>query len=70
MAGGELRVGTGLKLLAEGWRLPGEDRVPIIFGVRFIGRRTAFDLGMMRVLGVEQSGFPFIPWVGFSIGIN
>jgi hypothetical protein len=70
MAGGELRIAHQTKLMVEGWKLPGASEVPVIFGFRFVGRKLSFDFGMMRVLGVEMQGFPFVPWVGFSIGIN
>ena len=68
---GELRLDRGTKLMVEGWKLPGVNEVPVIVGFRFLGSKVAADFGFMRVLGVDfHGGLPFIPWVGFSVGIN
>ena len=63
MAGGELRLTNGVKLVAEGWKFPGSSDVPLIGGIRFLGERIAVDFGLLRVLGVEMTGV--VPWVDF-----
>jgi len=66
MLGGEARVSQSIKLLSEAWLFPNSDYNPIIFGIRFFGRRLAADLGMIYVTGTKTSGWPFFPWVGFA----
>lgn len=67
MLGGEGRIGGGTKLLAEAWKLPGASDIPVIFGLRFFGRKLAVDFGLLGVLGAHTEGFPFLPWVDFAV---
>ena len=64
--GGESRVSSRLKLLAEAWRIPGTDAVPAVGGVRLIGTHVSWDLGLFFLLGSSDTG-GFLPWADFSI---
>jgi hypothetical protein len=67
--GGEVRTGSGSKFMAEVWKLPGATEVPALFGMRWFGQKIAVGFGLVYVFpnGIEESGWPFIPWVDFSI---
>ncbi len=67
MLGGETRVGSRTKLLAEFWKFPETSDVPVIFGVRWFGDRIAVDFGFVYPLGSDTNGFPFVPWVDFAV---
>jgi hypothetical protein len=63
--GGETRVSQRVKLLFEGWRIPGTNTVPAVGGLRLIGTRVSWDFGLMFLLGNETTGLGFLPWVDF-----
>ena len=65
--GGETRVSQSVKLLFEGWRVPGSSTVPAVGGVRLIGARVSWDFGLLFLLGNETTGLGFLPWVDFVI---
>jgi hypothetical protein len=65
--GGETRVSQRVKLLLEGWRVPGSNTVPAVGGVRLIGTRVSWDFGLLFLLGSETTGSGFLPWVDFVI---
>jgi hypothetical protein len=67
MLGGETRIGSRTKLLAEFWKFPETSEVPVIFGVRWFGDRIAVDFGFVYPLGSDTNGFPFVPWVDFAV---
>lgn len=67
MLGAETRIGSRSKLLAEFWKLPDTDEVPVIFGIRWFGDRMAVDFGFVYVLGLDSGGWPLVPWVDFAI---
>ncbi len=64
--GGETRVSARVKLLAEGWSIPGTDAVPLVAGLRLIGRSVSWDFGLLSVLGSRDVGTGFLPWVDFA----
>ena len=65
--GGETRTGSGTKLMAEVWKLPGESDVPALAGVRWFGEKLAVGFGFIYVFPNSIEGWPFIPWVDFAI---
>lgn len=68
VVGGETRIANGAKLMAELWKLPVEDAVPALFGVRWFGDRLAVGFGFVYVLGANDiDGWPLIPWVDFAV---
>ena len=67
LLGGEHRISTRSKLLAEIWRFEDVPETPVIGGVRFFGERIAVDFGLVYVFGVETDGWPFFPWVDFVV---
>lgn len=67
VVGGESRITDGAKLLAELWKLPQEDHVPALFGVRWFGERVAVGFGFVYVLGSNVEGWPLVPWVDFAV---
>ena len=67
VVGGETRIGGGSKLMAEVWKLPEENDVPALFGVRWFGNRLAVGFGLVYVFPNSIEGWPFIPWVDFSV---
>jgi hypothetical protein len=64
--GGETRLSARVKLLAEGWTIPGTDAVPLVGGLRLIGRRVSWDFGLFFLLGSQETGTGFLPWVDFA----
>ena len=68
--GGETQVSNSAKLITENWLFNG-DETTLIFslGVRFFGDKMAVDLALVSTEEAFQSGggFPFFPWVDFSI---
>lgn len=64
--GGEMRISRTLKLISENWFSTSADLMTVSFGLRFFGENLAADLGFIRPPKFETSGFPFIPWIGFS----
>lgn len=67
MVGGESRVSRRVKLLFEGWTIPGTNVVPAVGGVRLIGTRVSWDLGMLFLIGARETEGGFLPWVDFTI---
>jgi len=65
MGGGELRVSRGIKLLAEGWKFPGSNEVPVVGGVRFVEEKVAVDVGLVQIVGSDYHGV--LPWLDFSV---
>jgi len=66
VVGGESRVSSRVKLLAEVWRIPGTDAVPTVVGVRLIGTHVSWDLGLFFLPGSSGTN-GFLPWADFSI---
>jgi len=67
MVGGEARTGGASKFMAEVWKLPGEEDVPLLFGMRWFAQKVAVGFGFVYVFPSSVEGWPFIPWVDFSI---
>lgn len=72
LIGGESQVSNSVKLITENWIFAGEVTTAAFSGgVRFFGERLAVDLALITVKDlVEEGGFPFIPWVDFSVFFN
>jgi hypothetical protein len=64
--GGELRLSNSIKLISENWFPPNSDVQLLMFGIRFFGDQIAGDLGLLYPAGADISGFPFLPWIGFT----
>jgi hypothetical protein len=60
-------MGGGSKLMAEVWKLPEEDAVPVLFGIRAFGKKLSVGFGLIYVFPNSIEGWPFIPWADFSI---
>jgi len=67
MVGGEARTGGASKFMAEVWKLPGESDVPALFGMRWFSQKVAVGFGLVYVFPNSIEGWPFVPWVDFSI---
>ena len=68
VVGGETRIASRSKLMAEVWKLPQENNVPALFGLRWFGDRLAVGFGLVYVIGPDKiEGWPFVPWVDFAI---
>jgi hypothetical protein len=68
VVGGETRIASRSKLMAEVWKLPQESNVPALFGLRWFGDRVAVGFGLVYVIGPDNiEGWPFVPWVDFAI---
>ena len=52
--GGDTRLGRSVKLLAEGYMWEKGDGI-VMGGVRFFGSRLSADLGVVTVLGGDDS---------------
>lgn len=55
MLGGEMRVGTQLKVLTENYLVPGESGALVSGGVRFFGERISADVGVGAYVAREES---------------
>ncbi len=67
LLGGEIRLSNSIKLISENWFPPWTDVIIYSFGLRFFGENLAADLGFARTSAkMVTSGFPFIPWIGFT----
>jgi hypothetical protein len=69
LIGGETQVSNSAKLITENWIFTGGDGT-ILFsgGIRFFGETLAVDLALITTAeAFEGHGFPFIPWVDFSV---
>jgi hypothetical protein len=68
LVGGEVQVSNSAKLLTENWLLTsGEDLFLFSGGVRFFGEKLAVDLALVGSSESFDQGFPFVPWVDFSV---
>lgn len=68
LLGGEVQVSNGAKLLTENWLFTEGDGLFLFSGgVRFFGAKMAVDLALISSDEFWEGGFPFIPWVDFSI---
>lgn len=63
MVGGEYRMSRKTKWLTENWVIPGEISASSL-GIRRIGDRWTWDLGLMFLL--TETDVPFFPMVSFS----
>lgn len=74
LLGGERQVSNRVKLITENWLFTdGDDSVLLISGgVRIIGERLGggFALVTSPELLDEDDGFPFIPWLDFSVSFG
>ena len=69
LLGGELQVSNRIKLITENWVFTGGGFTLVSGGLRFFGDRLAVDLALMTTKEMleDAEGFPFIPYVGFSV---
>jgi hypothetical protein len=69
LVGGELQVSSRAKFITENWIFSGEEDFSAFSGgVRFFGEKLAVDLALISTRELFQSGgFPFVPWVDFSV---
>ncbi len=74
LVGGEKQVSEGLKLISENWLFvgDGESLLLVSGGFRFISERMTVGLGFFTIpeLIDEFEGFPFIPWLDFSLSFG
>ncbi len=61
--GGQTRISPRVKVLAEGWSLPGTNVIPAVGGMRLIGKSVSWDFGLLFLLGSKETGGRFLPWV-------
>jgi hypothetical protein len=68
LLGGEYQLSNSVKLLSENYFIPEVDSGLLVsVGVRFIGDSVSGDFGLFTSpAALGESGFPFIPWLGFS----
>ena len=69
MIGGEAQVSNSIALLTENYIAPGSESTSglLSFGIRFFGDKLAADLAFFYPLTESgTSGFPFLPWLGFT----
>lgn len=66
MVAGEFRLANSAKFITENWIPPSNGDVISFFGIRLIGDNLSGDLALMHVWQPGQTGFPFMPWVGFA----
>jgi hypothetical protein len=64
LIGGELRASNSIKFITENWIF--SDVALISFGIRFFGDNLSADFGLITSTKADFSGFPFVPWLGFS----
>lgn len=70
LLGGETQVSSRVKLITENWIFTGGDGFTLFSGgIRFFGDRLAVDLAFITAKEAweEAEGFPFIPYVDFSV---
>lgn len=74
LLGGEKQVTNNIKLISENWFFIGggdnnNDSVSLFSGgVRFFGDKLAVDLALFTASEAwSEGGFPFMPWVDFSV---
>ena len=67
MLGGEVRLGRRMSFITENYLIPNEDVNSVIsYGLRFFGEKLSVDLAFWNMPG-EESFFPGIPYVAFSV---
>lgn len=69
MLGGQKQLSSRVKLLTENYAMPTETGGALLsFAVRFIGGRMTTDLGGVTVsTALDEGGFPFLPWLAFTL---
>lgn len=69
LIGGETQISNGTKLITENWIFTGKDATYLFSGgIRFFGERLAVDLALVTTEeAFGGGGFPFLPWVDFSV---
>ncbi|NIR47266.1 hypothetical protein GWO43_02210 [candidate division KSB1 bacterium] len=72
--GGEVQVSNSAKLITENWLLTGGDDESLLLvsgGVRFIGESLTVGFGLATSPEAfdEDVGFPFLPWLDFSLSM-
>ncbi|MFQ5636970.1 MAG: hypothetical protein ACE5IR_03115 [bacterium] len=72
--GAEVQVSNKAKLITENWLFGGDSESFLLLsgGVRFIGENLTVGLGFATSPEIldESNGFPFIPWLDFSVSIG
>ena len=70
--GGETQVSNSVKLLTENWFFTGDNSLLVISGgVRFFGEKLSADIGLFTSPEFfDEGGFPFIPWLDFSVSFG
>ncbi|MDZ7288983.1 MAG: hypothetical protein ONB44_01235 [candidate division KSB1 bacterium] len=69
LIGGETQVSNSAKLITENWVFTGNEATVVFSGgIRFFGEKLAVDLALLSSKEFfEEGGFPFVPWVDFSV---
>ncbi len=69
LIGGEAQISNSAKFITENWIFTGDDGVFVLSGgIRFFGDRLAVDLALLTSdEAFDGEGFPFVPWVDFSV---
>lgn len=69
LIGGEAQISNSAKLITENWIFTGGDDFTLFSGgIRFFGDKLAVDLALITAKEAwEEDGFPFAPWVDFSV---
>jgi hypothetical protein len=67
--GGETQISNRAKLMTENWFFTGEESLLVLSGgVRFFGESLSADIGLFTSPDFfDEGGFPFIPWLDFSV---
>ena len=66
MIGGEVQLSNSVKIITENWKFPEAEDLLVSFAFRFFGEHLAADFGLITTTGEVESGFRFIPWIGFA----
>jgi hypothetical protein len=72
LVGAEAQISNRSKLITENWLSTGEN-TEVVFsgGIRFFGESIAVGLAFITVQELfDSGGFPFIPWVDFSVSFG
>ncbi len=69
LLGGEVQTSNHTKLITENWIFLDIENISIFSGgIRFFSDKMAVDLALLTTTeAFEGGGFPFIPWVDFSV---
>jgi hypothetical protein len=72
MVGGDTQLSNSVKLLTENWLFTGNDSVLLLSGgIRFFGENLSADIGLFTSPDFfNETGFPFVPWVDFSVSFG